>query len=317
MAGIDSPRGLIADLITPLKSNGDIDGRGLGKHLDRVMPHVKAIFLASPYMGEGRSLDPAQREELLEKTLVVVRGRIPILIWVSQDSVAGTRETLLLLKKRVEMRKYTGEIFCVDSPLYYHSNRGLPLHYDDIFTIVEEPFLLLNDPTMVKILAKPLKRNNIRTGILKELALKDRLRGLIFSGSLDRSNNYQKAVRSRTDFRIYDGDEFHFLNHPSLSGIVSRGANLAPRSWQRVTDASLKLGGDQKNYPDYVRQIWDLGEYLGNMMDIYKNNEIPLMKHILSDMGIIQSSTCTPDARGTGDDKEEVMALMKRHGDFV
>ncbi len=113
-----SPRGLIIDLITPLKSNGDIDGRSLGKHLDRLLPHVQALLLASPYMGEGGNLKPPQREELLEKVLVVVRGRVPILVWISQDTEEKTTETLLLLRKVVETRKYTGPLFWVDTPLY-------------------------------------------------------------------------------------------------------------------------------------------------------------------------------------------------------
>ena len=67
MGVLRSPRGLIIDLITPLNIGGDIDGRGLGKQLDRVLPYVHALLLASPYMGEGNHLKPTQREELLEK----------------------------------------------------------------------------------------------------------------------------------------------------------------------------------------------------------------------------------------------------------
>jgi hypothetical protein len=88
-----APRGLIIDLITPLNKDGDIDGDGLGRHLERVLPHVQALFLASPYVGEGKNLASTQREELLEKSLLVVQGRVPILIWISQDTEEKTSET--------------------------------------------------------------------------------------------------------------------------------------------------------------------------------------------------------------------------------
>jgi dihydrodipicolinate synthase/N-acetylneuraminate lyase len=102
MAALSSPRGLIVDLVTPLKQNGDIDGRSLGKHLDRVLPHAQAVLIAGPYMGEGGNLTARQREDLMEKTLVVVRGQVPVLVWITQDTEEKTRETLGLLSKRLK-----------------------------------------------------------------------------------------------------------------------------------------------------------------------------------------------------------------------
>jgi dihydrodipicolinate synthase/N-acetylneuraminate lyase len=310
------PRGLIVDLITPLKKSGDIDGRSLGKHLDRVLPHVQAVLLASPQTGEGKNLSPRLRGELLEKALVVVRGRVPILIWITHGTEEGTRENLQVLKKRLEQRKYAGQIFWVDTPLYYHSNRGLPSHYKDLFTTVKEPFLLYNDPELIRQIGSTFKRTNIRTSILKELSQMGSIRGLIFLGSLDRARNYQKAVRARTDFRIYDGDESHFLTYPSLSGVVSVGANLAPKSWQKVTASSLNLSGERKDYPDSLQQIWNQGEYLRSLLEIYQNSSAHLIKQVLSDKGILESPTSTVMEESTEEKTKRLEALMERYGDY-
>ena len=86
MAAIRLPRGLIIDLITPLTKGGEIDGRGLDKHIDRILPHVQALFLASPYMGEGISLGLDQREELFDKSLVIIQGKAPIFMWISGET---------------------------------------------------------------------------------------------------------------------------------------------------------------------------------------------------------------------------------------
>ncbi len=317
MAVQPSPRGLIVELITPLKKSGDIDSRGLDRHLDGVLPHAQALLLASPHIGEGEGLDADRREELMDKSLDLVEGRIPLLIWITQDTEEKTKETHLLLKKRLARRKYTGRIIWVDTPLYYHSNRGLPLYYQHIPTTDKDSFLLYNDPELIKQIARPLKRLNIRTNILKELSGIRSIQGMVFLGSLDRARNYQKAVRARGDFRIYDGDEAHFLTYPSLSGVVSMGANLAPRAWQKVTSASLSLDGLQQSYPDHLQQIWELGRYLQDLREIYRESPVPLMKQVLSDRGVIEEPAGLVEEKKRGEETDKLKALMAQQGDYL
>jgi dihydrodipicolinate synthase/N-acetylneuraminate lyase len=108
MEALIAPRGLIVDLITPLKNDRSIDGRGLERLLDRITPHAQAILLAGPGGGEGKNLELGQRLELVEKSLVVIRGRVPILIWVTGDTEETTRKTLLIHKKVLEKRGSLG-----------------------------------------------------------------------------------------------------------------------------------------------------------------------------------------------------------------
>ncbi len=316
MATLSSPRGLIVDLVTPLKQNGDIDGRSLGRQLDRVLPHVQAVLIAGPYMGEGGTLSAEQREELMEKTLAVVRGQIPVLVWITQDTETKTGETLGLLSRRLKTRKHKGEVRWLDTPLYYHSNRGLVSYYRHLTTLTREPWLLHNDPGLIDQLARSFKRNNIRTAILKEIMGIEEVQGLLYLGSLDRAGNYQKATRSRPDFRIYDGDELRFLSHPSLSGVVSAGANLSPKAWSKITEASLGLSENREDYPDRLQQVWKTGRYLQTLLDLYSSQAVPVMKRVLSEAGIIESPVCFVE---TGEVDEKVNSIteeMKNFGDY-
>lgn len=292
-----SPKGLIIDLITPLDKVGGIDGRGLGKHLDLLISHAQALLLASPYAGEGQYLARELMEELLEKSLVVVQGRIPVLIWISGETEEKTRINLISLKKILVKRRYNGPIIWVDTPLFYHSNRGLYKFYRDISSITQHPIILHNDPELIRQLPKPLKRNNIRTRILKELILIDNLQGLIYAGPLERFYNYGRAIKWRRDFRLYDGDESRFLRHPSLSGVVSAGSNLVPRVWQKITSASLSMDNDKYKYPDSLKQVWEMGSFLEKIKNIYHKNAAPIIKQYLSDTGVIESprSALEPD----------------------
>ena len=288
-----APKGLIVDLITPLMTDGTVDGRGLARHLERISPHVQAIVLGSLRAGEGKNLSPEQRSHLLEKALVVIRGRLPLMIWVTGESEEKTRENLISLKKILGKRKYMGKVFWVDAPLYYHSNRGLPAYYRDLASMVNDPFILYNDPGLIKTLSGTLKRNNIRTAIVKELSALDTIVGLIFLGSLDRAYNYRKACRGRRHFQIYDGDETQFLDHPSMSGVLSVGANLTPKGWHRITRSSLQLSGTRRIYPDRIQQVWELGLYLRDLQDVYRSLPGPIVKGVLSDLGVIKTPACT------------------------
>ncbi len=313
MEALISPRGLIADLITPLKPDGSIDGKGLERILDRVAPFAQAVFLSSPHTGEGKNLSSDQRSELLEKALAVISGRIPILIWITRDTEDDTSNTILDLKKVLAGKKEDSLVFLVDTPLFYHSNRGLPAYYKNICSMVDHPFILHNDPELIRGLDRPFKRNNIRTGILKELIAIDNIAGLIFLGPLDRAYNYQKACRRRTHFRIYDGDETSFLAHPSTSGVVSTGATLAPGAWQRMVQSSLQLTGEGDE--GHLRQIWKLDQYLRNLKDAYQKMPAAVIKEVLSDNGIIETPASTFPAEDTEKQKEQIKELMAIFGD--
>ena len=184
MQAITAPRGLIVDIITPFTKGRAIDGPGLRKLLNRTAPHAQAVFLASPHTGEGKNLHIEQRVELLEQAVpAMTQHPIPILIWVTRDDEAGSRRTTIALKEVIEKRRYTGDVFWVDTPLYYHSNRGLPDLYRALCSVVGRPYILYNDPGFINGLTRSFKRNNIRTAVLKELISFEGITGLIFSGS--------------------------------------------------------------------------------------------------------------------------------------
>jgi len=286
MVGLNLPRGLIVDLVTPLMEDGSIDGRGLGRHLDLLLPHVQTVMISGPSAGEGTRLSIEQRIDLFDKTLVIVRGSVPVLVWITGKTPENTIQILDGLKKQKETRKYNGSVFWVDSPLYCHSNRGLPEYYKGLCSRIDEPLILHNDPDLIQSQDKSLKRKNIRTSILKELAFNEKIGGLIFSGSLDRVHNYRKALRSRSDFKIFDGDESRFLDHPGHGGVVSIGANIAYNHWEKITFSSLNLDNED-TYPDQQRQIWEAWSYLSSLMSVYSENSVDVIKKVLEARGII------------------------------
>jgi len=291
MEASTAPRGLIVELVTPFERGGGIDERGLVKLLARVSSSVQGVFLAGPGAGQGTALPAALRADLLKQTILAMeKDPFPVFIWITQESEEKTRETLLALDEAVRAHRHGAGLFYVDTPLYYHSNRGLPDLYKEFCAVAEAPLILHNDPGLIEGLSTPFKRNNIRTAVLKELVGFNGLSGMIFSGSLDRAHNYQRASRQRPDFRIYDGDEARFLDHPSRSGVVSMGANLAPSAWGRIVQSSLQTPADGTEYPDRLQQLWDTGRALHHIRDLYAETPAAIIKNVLADMGIIAPS---------------------------
>lgn len=311
MADMRLPKGLIVDMVTPLSRDGEIDGAGLERHVKGLMDHAQALFIAGPSMGEGEALGPEQREDLFHRILLIVQSRLPVLIWISGQTAEETEGTLLLLKKRLKALYYEGPVFWVDTPLYYHSNRGMEDHYKNISSLAERPFILINDPEFIRRKGQPLKRPNIRTSILKGLAEIEAVKGLIYSGTLDRSYNYRKAVRSHPDFMIYEGDESRFLERPGLNGVLSRGANLNPAAWRTITASSLNLDGDHGDYPDRMGQILDAGRHLNELKHIYRGYGPGFFKQVLAETGVIEHAVSTVESKNMADDVEKIIMLMK------
>ncbi|MFO7784042.1 MAG: dihydrodipicolinate synthase family protein [Thermodesulfobacteriota bacterium] len=314
MADSTCPRGLIADLITPIGPNGAVDRPGLDRILDRVLQHVQGVLLCGPDAGEGAALGQSQRLDVLLSAINRVNGCVPLIIWITCNTQEETCSMLEVLEKGVEKEGYTGQIFWLDTPLVYHSNRGLPQHLKDLASFSSRPIILFNDPERVKRVAGPLKRGNIRTAILKETALVEGVSGLIFRGALDRARNYQKAVRFRSGFPLYDGDEGQFLSHPSRHGVLSAGVNLAPAAWQRITASSLGMTDEEQRYPDHLKRIWELGRYLEALRGIYAEEPARLIREALDLAGVFEPAA-SPEELRREDPVHRLHDLMKQHGD--
>lgn len=316
MEALSAPRGLIVELLTPFNREGGIDNSGLKRLLARMTSLVQGVFLASPRAGEGIALSPGLRAQLLEQAIIAMdHNPVPIFIWITQENEDKTRETIQALGRAVARHPYGAALFYVDTPLYYHSNRGLPALYRELCPMAEAPFVLHNDPGLIKALGTPFKRNNIRTAILKELAGFDGVLGIMFSGSLDRAHHYERACRRRPDFRIYDGDESQFLDHPSRSGVVSIGANLAPGAWERITRSSLQLSISEDEYPDSLQQIWETGNDLRRMRELYAKAPVAIIKDLLARMGTMELTHQAAPITDREEPRRRLSELMHRLGE--
>lgn len=277
------PKGLIIALITPANERGEIDWPSWKNLLRHTLPFADGLFIGEGIIGEGIYLSNKLRLELAQGAIEMVGGEKPLFLALTGHTAEETLANFAEIGQKYFPLAEKGLLYLVDTPLWYHSNRKLPQFYETLLERYSLPIILANNPWLISLSQKPWKRKNIRTNILKRLAVHPAITGLINLGDLKRAINYQRAVRARREFRLYDGDEKNFLAQPSSAGVVSAGANLLPSDWKEVVRASL----NPSENPAQNFVLWEKSEKLKKFYQIYSGNPAQSLKFALYKQGII------------------------------
>lgn len=314
MAHSIPPKGLICPLVTPLDRDKNIDRPSLRRLVDSTIEYIDGILIGSPDIGEGLVIDNSMRVELARAGMETVFGRVPLFLNITGEKPEETAGNISKVELARGELKYKGDLFLLDCPLWYHSNRGLPDNYEELARMTDIPFILYNNPGLIKELRVYFKRPNIRTNILKRLSENEQITGIVHIGDLKRSINYLCALRQRSDFKFYDGNELGFLTRPSSSGIVSCGANILASQWKRITASSLTPQDPSREDPVRLRKLWQLGQELREFHAVYVANPAGIIKAALKHMGIIKTdviATKTPVIRP--DQEKRIYDLLLEH----
>ncbi|MBE9580648.1 MAG: dihydrodipicolinate synthase family protein [Proteobacteria bacterium] len=308
------PRGLICPLVTPLKTGDAVDVSVLDRLIDHVGVGVDVLLLCDVFWGEGHELSPETRLEMCCAALEIIQGRWPVFITITSHSVKATRDLLAHTEAFIERSDYPGSVFWVDYPIYYHSNRGLPQLYESMARDTRIGLILGNHEGLVELRKRRIKHKNIRTNVLKRLSQIEKIQGLVFSGPLKRSINYQKAVRHRRGFRFFDGDELAFLRQPSSDGVVAGGANLLPEAWRGITWSCLNRYDIQQQYADHTSQILETGMMLQEFYELYSQNPAAILKRMLHVAGVLPNDrTASATRASTASQNREIEVICKKY----
>jgi len=286
-----TPRGLICSLaLVPNPENRSVY-RGLESLIARLQPAVAGLFLDPMFWcPDTNSCGPAS-SSLLEEAIGLAPPNLPLWVRITGTSAEQTIHICRQLENVCRRLKYHGPLAWVDTPLFYHSNRGLPEYYQSLLADTEFNLIVDNDPQLISKIGDTTKRKNIRTAVLKKLVQEPRLVALVHRGNLRRGINYQRAVRSRSDFLVYDGGESNFLKRPSSSGVLSVGANLLPYEWRTITLASLNLEDSHFGQASSFRHLWEAGQRVRTLQKHYKQAPVRIIPAVLAAWGLISEKT--------------------------
>jgi len=285
-----TPRGLICSLaLVPNPKDRGIY-LGLESLVARLQPEVTGFFLDPMFWCPGDNYSGPVSSYLLEEAIGLIPPGTALWVRITGTSAEQTLHICRQLETVCRRLNYHGPIAWVDTPLFYHSNRGLPEHYHNLLADTEFSLIVDNDPQLIKKIGDKTKRTNIRTSVLKKLIQQRRLAAVVHRGDLRRSINYQRAVRHRSDFLVYDGAERSFLERPSSSGVLSVGANLLPREWKTITLASLNAEESQSGPADRFRLLWEAGQRVRTLHTYYDLAPAKIIPAVLAAWGVIQQN---------------------------
>ena len=108
-----SLRGIVPPLVTPLSAPDVLDVAGFERLLARVLSAPVAGVFVLGTTGEGPNLSQRLRREVIEQTVKIVSGRVPVLVGITDTSMADSAALADYAADR-------GANAVVVAPPYYH-----------------------------------------------------------------------------------------------------------------------------------------------------------------------------------------------------
>jgi 4-hydroxy-tetrahydrodipicolinate synthase len=221
-------RGCGTALVTPFKSDGSIDEKALRSLVEWQVESKIDFLVPCGTTGETPTLSHDEWLRVIDITIEVVNGRVPIVGGATSNS---THEAVTK-SKEVAGRRGVDAILSA-SPYYNKpTQEGQYQHFKAISEAIDKPIMLYNVPGRTAV--------NIEVATLVRLAeLKNIVAVKEASGNISQIAEVCAAVPA--GFSVFSGDDAITLPVISLGGvgIVSVASNEIPREMAEMTRAAL------------------------------------------------------------------------------
>lgn len=222
-------QGLGVALVTPFRSNGQVDYAGLEKLIEHQIAGGVDYVVSMGTTGESVTLTKAEKHELLAQTIAFVRNRVPVVLGVGGNNTAEVVEQLGAF-----------DMDGVDAILsvspYYNkpTQEGIYQHYKAIAQVALRPIILYNVPgrTGSNMTADTTLR--LARDFRNIIAIKEA------SANLDQMGRILK--HRPKDFMLISGDDALTLPIIAMGGVgvISVVGNALPREFSTLVHAALK-----------------------------------------------------------------------------
>jgi len=292
--------GIIPPMITPLSDRDALDVPGLERLIEHILGGgVHGLFILGT-SGEAPGLSYRLRRELIERTCRQVRGRIPVLVGITDTSFV---EAVAL----AELAAAAGARAVVTAGPFY-----LPPAQPELIDYVEHlvrelplPLYLYNMPQLTKVTFEMETLRHL-TGIKQIIGVKDS------SGDLAYFDRLLALKRQRPDWSMLVGPE-HLLAETVQrggDGGVNGGANYHPRLFVELF-AALKRN-DRARVAELQQEVLQLGEIY--TIGRHTSAVIKGMKCACSLLGLCSDRMAEPFERFHEAERARVQAVLASLG---
>lgn len=291
-------QGIVPPLVTPLLDDNTLDLKGLEKLIEHVIAGgVHGVFILGT-TGEAQSLGFDLRAQMVVETAKILKGRLPLLVGISDTSVADSI-------RLAEIAKENGADAVVSAPPYYYATAQAELveFYNTLLAQLPLPLYLYNMPTHTKVSFAP--------ETIKEIAKNEKVIG--FKDSSANGGFFQSVLyemRDRENFAIFVGPEEMTAEVVLLGadGGVNGGANLFPKLYVDLYNAAV--AGDIQTVRNLQAKVMQISRLIYTQGK-YGSSYLKGVKCALGVLGICSDYLASPFSKFDGEYKKNIEKALK------
>lgn len=299
-SNFDQYKGIIVPLVTPLKDTETLDVVGLECLIEHVLTaDISGVFVLGT-TGEFCHLSIKLREELIERTCALVRGRTQVLVGVSDTSIT---ESVNLAKKAAD---FGGNAVVATPPYYFGVSQSQLLHY---FTALARrlplPLFLYNMPVHTKTVIEPATVKILAETHQNIIGLKDSSANM----------NYIRSVQFQMkglDFPVFCGPEEITADAVLFGGAggVNGGANMFPALYVAQYRAAVKHDFESQEF--YRNKVLEISSVIYSLGKYGSSSYLQGLKCALSVLGICDDYMPEPFVRFDADQRKIIEERLKQ-----
>jgi 2-dehydro-3-deoxy-D-pentonate aldolase len=289
-------RGIIPPLITPLRDRDTLDVDGLERLLEHIIGGgVSGLFVLGT-SGEGPGLSYRLRRELIERVCRQVRGRLPVLVGITDTSFVEA------LAMSAHAANAGARAVVTAAPFYLPTAQPELMEY--VQRLVRElplPLYLYNMPQLTKVPFEPETLRRL-TQLERILGVKDS------SGNLEYFNQLIALKRERPDWSVFVGPERLLAEATRRGGDggVNGGANFHPHLFVELFAAVER--GDATRAEQLQAQVVQLGQIYS--VGRHASAVIKGMKCACAQLGLCSDEMTEPFDRFQEPERARVQAVL-------
>ena len=285
-------RGCGTAIVTPFKADGSIDEPALKELVAWQIESGIDFLVPCGTTGETPTLSREEWLRVVEVTIAVARGRVPIVAGATSNS---TQDAVEKAKTVAAMRGV--DAILTASPYYNKpTQEGQYQHFRAIAEAVDKPLVLYNVPGRTGANLEPPTLGRLAQ-IPNIVAVKEA------SGNMSQIGDVFNAVPD--SFLVFSGDDAMTLPVISLGGvgIISVASNEIPRQMTEMTRAALD--NDWKKARAMYRRYLPLMQ-----ANFIESNPIPV-KAVLAMMGKIEENYRLPLTRMKAENRAKLEKIVQ------
>lgn len=231
---INKFKGTGVALVTPFNAQGEIDYNGLTQLINHVINGGVEYVVSMGTTGESATLSEQERFAIIDFTISVVNGRVPVVGGFGGNNTADIIRSIEAYKNHSADKQYIDAIL-IASPYYNKpSQEGIYQHYLAIDKTVTVPIILYNVPGRTSSNMESQTTVRIANEAKHVIAIKEA------------SGNFVQCMRiirdAPKDFLVISGDDPITLPFIAMGmhGVISVVANAFPKDFSVMVRECLQ-----------------------------------------------------------------------------